>query len=218
MQIEPTAFRVVQWAAWSADYNSGEVQGVPQSLKRRIGKTGQAALASAWSLDAKDARIIFSSRHGDFNRSFSLMDSLAKTGEVSPADFTLSVHHGLVGLLSIAQGNRKGHTAISAGTESFCYGLLEAIACLKANPKERVVLLHCDDPLPEPFKHFNEQDEQSIAIALLIEPGNQFSFSTTSSQGKQTNMPALDFLKILRGEASKITSNCETAAWHWQKN
>jgi len=43
------------------------------------------------------------------------MEGLVAGEGVSPAEFTLSVHHALVGLLSIAQSNRRGHTALAAG-------------------------------------------------------------------------------------------------------
>ena len=220
MQIKPTGFRVARWAAWTPEFDNSETAGVPPSLKRRVGKTGQKALSAAWKLDAKNARIIFSSRHGDFSRSLSLIDSLAKTGEVSPADFTLSVHHGLVGLLSIAQINRRGHTAISAGTESFCYGLLEAVACLKENPDEQVMLIHCDEVLPAPFAQFNEPGEQNIALALLLDNGNEFSLSAHKTENKKSisSAPAQDFLQLLRSDIKEKTSICETAEWHWMKN
>ena len=88
---------------------------VPLLLRRRVSAIGQQALRAAWGLPAAaEARLIFASRHGEFSRTLSILDALANDQPVSPADFTLSVHHALAGLLSIAQRNRLGHTAIAA--------------------------------------------------------------------------------------------------------
>ncbi len=135
-------FRLRAWAAWlPGQIEPAAAESLPLLLRRRIGGLGQQALRAAWSLpDSAAARLIFASRHGEFGRTLSILDALAKGEEISPADFTLSVHHALAGLLSIARGNRHGHTTIAAGRESFGFGLLEALSCLVEKPAEPVGL------------------------------------------------------------------------------
>ncbi len=100
-------------------------------LRRRVSPLGQHALRAVWGLpESETARLVFASRHGEFGRTLSILDALVSDEGVSPADFTLSVHHALAGLLSIVRKNRQGHTAVAAGSESFFFGLLDALLCL----------------------------------------------------------------------------------------
>src|SRR5690606_18468196 len=116
----------------------------PSTLRRRLSPLAQQGLNAAWSLSSSGPmRIVFSSRHSEFKRTISLFESLSNYHSVSPADFTLSVHHALTGLLSIAQKNNQGVIAIAGGPESFCYGFMEALAYINEHPSEPVLLLHC---------------------------------------------------------------------------
>jgi hypothetical protein len=163
-------FRLAGWRAWdSARAESETPSAVPLSLRRRVSPVGQKALRAAWSFpEIATARLILASRHGEFGRTLSILDDLGKAQPVSPADFTLSVHNALVGLLSIAAANRRGHTAIAAGAETFGFGLIEAAACLAESPDEPVVLIYFDEPLPGPYAEFNETDAQPMALARIM--------------------------------------------------
>ena len=151
------------------------------------------------------------------------MDSLAAKSEVSPADFSLSVHHALAGLLSIATGNRQGHTAVAAGPDSFLYGLLEAAACLAEAPGRTVVLVYHDDPLPTPYDRFGHPADQPLALALALsatgaEPGMCLTMSPVPpapGDGAVTTVtPALDFLCYLLGNNREAIISGSHHAWH----
>jgi len=193
-------------------------------LRRRVSPLGQQALRAAWSLpESAQARIVFSSRHGEFGRTLSILDALIRREGASPADFTLSVHHALVGLLSIARNNRHGHTAVAAGRESFCFGLMEALACLAENPAEPVLLLHCDEPLPEPFSDHDDGAGPPLAMALTLTAsgeGEALSLSTApaAADAQQTVSPALDFLGFLRGGAAEASCSGERLHWRWRRH
>ena len=168
----PVTFNLRAWGAWSAEdppgesdrAGSGDAHPAPALLRRRVGILGQHALRLAWGMPCSgEARLIVSSRHGEFRRSLGILDAIIAGADVSPAEFTLSVHHALVGLLSIARGNCRGHTAIAAGPESFCFGFMEAAACLAENAAEPVLLIHYDEPLPEPFDR-----PPGPALALVV--------------------------------------------------
>jgi hypothetical protein len=193
------------------------------SLRRRISPLGQAALRCAWRLpDADRARIVSASRHGEFGRTLSILESLAKGETVSPADFTLSVHHALVGLLSIAQGNRKGHTAVAAGPDSFGFGFLEALASLQEKPAEPVVLLYYDEPLPSPYERFDPATEQPLALALSLSSTGEdepIELDTGALQGSSASagLPALTFLRFLLSEARATSWEGERLQWRWRR-
>jgi hypothetical protein len=219
-------FRVSGWAAWmpgretesawlrwagaDADTEEAPTAKVPLNLRRRVSPLGQAALRCAWNLpDASRARMVFASRHGEFGRTLSILDAIAAHAEVSPADFTLSVHHALAGLLSIAQSNRHGHTAVAAGSESFGFGLMEAVTSLVEHPAE---------PLPAPYDHFTTGLDNPLALALSLGPadaGEGISLTISPSNGEQRTDTALDFLRFMLTGAREMIARGERLHWRW---
>lgn len=235
-------FCIRGWAAWTPgreteeawrDWANGRTAApddpsarppLPTLLRRRVSPLGQAALRAAWSLpDTLTSRIILASRHGEFGRTLSILDSLAAEGEVSPADFTLSVHHALVGLLSIAATNRHGHTAIAAGSESLGLGFVEALACLDESPCEPVTLLYYDEGLPSPFNDFDEAvGHAPLALALTLAktgPSGMLGFTPISqpSDTMDRSIQALEFLRFLLAEQAELSWCGERFRWQWRR-
>jgi hypothetical protein len=142
---------------------------LPPLLRRRVTALGQMAFKAALDLSKlESARFIFCSRHGEFQRTLSILTALATAEPVSPAEFSLSVHNALAGLLSIAQHNTAGHTAIAAGAESFQAGLIEAASCLIDQPDQPVLLVYYDDALPIPYGELADSSETCLALAMLL--------------------------------------------------
>jgi len=221
--MKPVSFRLHGWESWAPHDNAEKAIAIPTLLRRRITPIGQKALNCAWELpEAANARIILSSRHGEFSRTLSLLEAIISKSDLSPADFTLSVHHALIGLLSIVQKNHKGHTAIASGSESFCFGLLEAAACLHENPNESVVLIHFDDLLQDSFAEFNNPNEQPIALALaLTGVGGNEEFQIDiepNSSSVPSALHAQDFLKFVSSDARECLSVGENQKWRWTRN
>lgn len=217
-------FWVREWATWAP--GKASVDGVtPTLLRRRISPLGREALRAVWSLaESATSRVVVSSRHGEFQRTLSILENLADRTEVSPADFTLSVHHALAGLLSIARGNRQSHTAVAAGPESFCFGLMEAVACLKEELTETVVLLHYDEPLPSPFSIFEEPGTLPEVLALVLaadSPGVPLSLSFRPVLANRVPPAShvMAFLDLLETpEQAELISEGARMEWHWRRH
>lgn len=219
--MKSASFYIGDWGYWTPDQKQ---DATPAILRRRVTSIGRQALNVAWQLpQAANARLILSSHHGEFSRTLSLLESATNQTELSPADFTLSVHNALIGLLSIAHNNRQGHTAISAGPDSFCFGLVEAIACLKENPEEPVVLIHFDEPLPGSFAEFNRPNDQPVALALaLTSTGKneliEVDFETMQGAIKTPPSHAQDFINFLTSNATEAVSTNADRQWRWKRN
>ncbi|HEX4367170.1 MAG TPA: beta-ketoacyl synthase chain length factor [Rhodopila sp.] len=219
-----TAAAWLQWAGQPAQSSDTDHKPVPVLLRRRVSPLGQQALKAAWSLpDSATGRLIACSRHGEFGRTLSILDSLAVRTGTSPADFTLSVHNALLGLLSIARGNRQGHTMIAAGTESFGFGLLEAVSCLADSPTYPVVLVYFDEPLPPPYDVFDQPaldqsapDPIAIALTLSATEGAPVILTTTQAESPPDPTGALTFMRVLLGAAPHATTTGEHFTWHWR--
>jgi hypothetical protein len=235
------AFTIRGWAAWAPDRtteadwqrwagvsNSSLVSLAsttppPTSLRRRVTPVGQAALRCGWGLsDIATARFILASRHGEYARTLSILETLTKGDGVSPADFTLSVHHALIGLLSIATQNRHGHTAIAAGCDSFAFGLLEAAACLVERPDQPVVYLYFDEPLPAPYDDFYQEDEQALALGLLLTASGDNPMTvemTGEGMGRRSaTSQALDFIRFILSDSQECSSPSQRLTWVWRRH
>lgn len=219
------------WRAWAgapetdaADRDERQASPVPLLLRRRISPLGQAALRAAWGLpDISTSRLISASRHGEFGRTLSILDSLVSGDDLSPADFTLSVHHALIGLLSIAAQNREGHTAIAAGAESFGYALMEAAACLAETPATPVTILCYDEPLPAPFDRHGMPGETAFAAAFHLTatgPGERITLATAPAgrHAAQEAPQALDFLRFVLNGAASSGSHGNRLDWQWKRH
>jgi hypothetical protein len=183
---------------------------------------GRKALETAWAVLAgrpeQAPRFILSSRHGEYARTAGLLGSLAATGEVSPAEFSLAVHHGLAGLLSIVTGNHAGHTAIAAGADSFASALTEAAACL-ADGDDSVLVMHFDEALPENYALVGGGPEPGIALALLLGgPGGEgiaLDWQPVERAGRDCAATAL--LGLLTGGCTPAQAVGERMVWRFRR-
>lgn len=167
------------------------------------------------------ARVILTSRHGEFSRTFSILESLAVENSVSPADFSLSVHHALIGLLSIAKNNKSGHTALAAGRESLFLGLIDAASCLIDNPNQDVLVVHYDEPLGGVYAPFDLPDSQPFAAALLLSAadGERLTMGyVPSPQGSGSDDLAADFVAFLSSKEPRWSTEGEAMKWHWTRH
>lgn len=239
-------FNVTGWAAWSPvcslrrewldwagaphandEEPDSKTSSVPLILRRRISPVGQKALHAAFGLpDVGNARYVLSSRHGEFGRTLTMLTALADKEAPSPADFSLSVHHALVGLLSIAVNNRLGHTAVAAGRESFAYGLLEAATAAAEQPQIPVILLHFDEPLPPDYIAIDGPQEQALAVALCIERPSQSTSKDIiimkASMAPREEVPSdslgLKFLWFLLSGVKTAGAVGYRLRWHWSRD
>lgn len=231
-------FQIHGWAAWAPDRQTpaawrtwaGGPPGdepdpppAPVLLRRRITPIGQQALRAAWSLpDSAAARLVFCARDGEFSRTLAILKTLDRTGEISPAEFTLSVHHALAGLLSIARHNGSGHTTLAAGGDSFGAGLQEAVGCLREDPAAPVLLVHFHEPLPEPYTAFETAAPEPFALALSLRaddaPDAIRMEATPADDAPPTEPPGLAFLRFLLGGAARVSAIGERMQWHWRRD
>lgn len=216
-------FCLQAWEGWAEQRQLTGDNIAPVLLRRRVSSLGQNALKAAWNIPASEnARYIFSSRHGEFGRTLSILENYIDEKTVSPADFSLSVHHALIGLLSIAQQNHQGHIALASGNESLCFALIEAYALLTESPDQNVMIVHCDEPLGGAFSSFNDEAETPVVLVLLLSSttGIEYSVSWSSATDgeRQFSCHALEILKFLDSDAHSLDTFGERLDWKWVKH
>lgn len=197
---------------------------LPMMLRRRATSIGQKAVGAALACqDVKSARYVVASRHGEYDRTVSIFTSLAEQEAPSPAEFSMSVHNGLAGLLSIHAANRLGHVAISAAQDSFAYGMMEAALCLAEDPTTPVLLVYYDPPLPDSYDPFRAASEAELptVLALLMEAADEprisFQWQPTRPSPALTDSQALQFLRWLLSDAPEAECRGERMVWRWSR-
>jgi hypothetical protein len=194
-------------------------------LRRRIGALAQRAISAALGCaGANQSRYVFASRHGEFGRTVSILNSVADGETPSPTEFSMSVHHALAGLLSIHADNREGHTAVAAGVDTFGFGFMEAAAYVATEAKP-ALLVYYDGILPDEYGAFDAPgDVLPLIVAVRLEPAGsgkpRYAFapspSTASSQAEvSTTAAPLDFLRFLLSGADTAVSVGRRMTWRW---
>lgn len=208
---------------WQGPAAQGPEPAVPALLRRRLTPIGRQALSAALRLGAgRGGKMLLSSRHGEFARTALLMESVTQEGSVSPAEFSLSVHNAIVGLASMASGNRAGHGAMAAGRDSLGYALVEAATSLLETPDEPIVLLHYDEPVPEIFATTLPADEPALLIGLrLVAPDGADERIVLTRTGDRTLEAERDgwarpFADFLESGAPSGQAIGDRTLWQWR--
>lgn len=198
---------------------------MPASLRRRVTPVGRKALECAWAVlpESGEPRLVLCSRHGEYGRTFGLLTQIDEEGTASPAEFSLSVHHALAGLLSIATGNRAAHTAVAAGEESFGYGMLEAVTGLMEDGRPAVVM-YFDEPPPEIYRPVLGHPLPAAALAVALAPAEAgegeamtLAVEPATTPGTFPRSMAADFVDFLASSAPERVSAGERLTWGWRR-
>ena len=184
------SFSILNWCAWAPDretraawcgwaeadrdaHDAVPPQALPMMMRRRLSPFGQRLMnvIATCAQGLPSARYVLSTRHGELSRALNILKDIEVETLPSPTDFSMAIHHALLGLMSIHSDNRLGHTALSAGWESFGAGLLEAAVCIAERPEEPVILIHADEPLPASYAAFREADDTALPLIVALAIG-----------------------------------------------
>ena len=234
------SFSISNWAAWApgltgredwqawvktghAPHDDGAppVAAMPPMQRRRLLRLGRMTLENMYALAAQvtdDVPIVFASRHGETHRALPLQFELHERGEVSPQSFSLAVHNAIAGLFTIANRLHCNVLAVSGGEQTARAGLVEAAALL-AEGAPAVLLLVCDEPLPEIFQAFADEPQCAYAYGLLLESGQDFRFALPEQESPDTLLPeALSVFRFLIDPETPSWRSAGAMPWGLMRN
>jgi hypothetical protein len=197
-------------------------------MRRRLSPFGQRLVnaIAACAKGSPTARYVLSTRHGEISRALNILKDIGAETLPSPTDFSMAIHHALLGLLSIHSDNRMGHTALSAGRDSFAAGLLEAAMCVAEQPEQPVILVHADEPLPAEYDAFREGDDTSLPLIVALAigrptgaPGEDVSLQLVPHATGEVSSAAMatDFLRFFLSNASSAHVAGRRSDWIWRR-
>lgn len=226
-----------QWASWAtapqvSDSDSAPgARAVPSMTRRRLTRWGRLALEVATGLDghlAANAPVIFSSRHGDTQRTEKLLRDLAREESLSPTAFSLSVHNAALGLFTIIRQITAPSLALAAGRDTLAQAWLEAASWLHQGSPQ-VLLVHADEPLAEFYREDADEAELPAALALLLStqpsPGARRVSLNMSEVGEapgpspvmKSSMMAA-FLAWWFGRDPRLEFSTDRLTWAWERD
>jgi len=171
------------------------------------------------------SRYVFCSRHGEIGRTLSLLRGIAADEPLSPADFTMSVHNSIGGILSIATGNRAAQSAVAAGADSFCQGLIEALAELHRDPSTPIDLVYFEEATPAFLIGPCDRGERALALVLRLrlpaagEACLRISMRPSRRHGMlSASEQAFTFLSFLQSGAPQMQNQGAHWIWEWRRD
>ncbi len=218
-----------QWRDWAAGAlavgDPAQVPAlafIPALQRRRFSRLSRLQLQVAYDCAAGNhgLRTIFCSRHGEIHRTHGLLAELAQGEPLSPMAFSLSVHNTGSGLYSIASGNTAPSTALAAGRDTLTMALLEAAGQLHAVDEE-VMVVFADEPLPDDYAPFADEDTVPYGVALRLaraQPGAvqlHLQRQMGNPAGVTTESAGLSLLRLLAVGRGSATVSGERGYWLW---
>ncbi len=232
-------FAIKRWSAWLPDqpiddsrqgWKNGRnltIESTTPNLsflslmqRRRLTPMARAAIAVAWDCWQPGDQIptIFCSTHGETTSCFNILSVLADNQEVSPTQFTLSVHSGIAAVFSILTNNQSAYIAMAPGADNHTNALLEAYGLIYEQSSEILVVFY-DQPIPDIYRPTTISPSTISALALrLTIPDLQSGaclLNIAPSQIKQNHHDGRSLEKII----SAICNGqpiIETQQWCWK--
>jgi len=197
---------------------------VPKIMHRRLSLLARGVFyaAEGCSKNHKTLPMVFSSAHGDANKSLQHLKDIQNGDEVSPTAFSLSVHNAIAGLFSIVYENHQEITVIAPGQDGIAPVFIEAIGILQEH--EEVLMIFYDEPLSEfyPTAPFMFDAPCSCALALRISLFGdglalRFSRSTEQREDGEHALQVFAFLKFLMADDNTLHLGNHRHSWIWRK-
>lgn len=237
---EHRALPIVAWSAWAPGIESAQAwkawaagnlqpgrEGNPALpfvdplMRRRLSRLARMALHVAHVCTQTRAaeRSVFASRHGELQRTVGMLHDLGRGSELSPTDFSLSVHNAIAGVHSIVRRDRSPSVAVAAGEESFAYGLIEAEGQWRLDTDRSVLFVYADEPAPAEYRRFVSDKELPHALALLIGYGGDTALQMRSASGTgqpiNAEMQSLAFLRGWVQQEREVVWCGAQHEWRW---
>jgi len=240
----PLDFVVTHWSAWAPGISSQQewrdwlvhqtfAQAdkapipaiVPKIFQRRLSPLGRAVFHAADACIDGDLSlaIVFSSGHGEVNKSLEMLQTMQQGEAVSPTAFSLSVHNAIAGLFSIVYGCHQEITVLAPGQEGIAPAFIEALGLLQEHHNEVLMVLY-DEPLADfyPSLPFALNAPAMCALALRISltghglPLRLCRSSMQRDDGEQA-LQILSFIKFLVADDKVLALSNPRGRWEWHK-
>ncbi|MGZ4991503.1 MAG: beta-ketoacyl synthase chain length factor [Methylobacter sp.] len=199
---------------------------VPKALQRRLSPLARAVFNAADAcIDSdKPLPIVFSSAHGEVNKSLEMLKSMQRGEEVSPTAFSLSVHNAISGLFSMAYNCHQEITVVAPGRDGIAPAFIEALGMLQEGDADEVLMVLYDEPLSDfypslPFA-VNAPAIGALALKMALTGDGlplRFNRSSAHRDDGEHALQIFSFLKFLVADDKTLVLGNHRHSWEWHK-
>lgn len=169
---------------------------IPMMTARRLSDGCKLAVDAAMELAKEHSAdaVIFSSASGELEHNYKVLNSTVQNTDVSPTDFSMSVHNAAVGNFTILSKSKIPSSSVSAGIDSFVMALTDAYTMIKTGAN-KVLVCDYDVTIPDFFKIYLDKSYPTYphALALVLSSGNEY---TVKSLDKTDNTMCTEFASV----------------------
>lgn len=187
------------------------------SIGSRLAVEAGLSLLENHNVDAA----IFSSRHGELEKTGRILHNLSQDEMLSPTEFSMSVHNTAAGWLTIISKKPLPVTSLAAGKDSFQQGILEAQSML-ASGASRVMLVDFDGEIPAIYDESVNSEFLPYAVAIILAAGDTLQCQSVAAQEGIEELSLPQSLQFLRGYLpSSLSFNVSAGhrhCWQWIRN
>jgi len=223
------------WLAWSAEsyLPKGDdvpaLSEMPAMQRRRLERVGRTALQVAYwcqTAEVADIPLVFASRHGDIQRTYEMLEALARNEALSPTHFGLSIHNAIVAQYSIARSLKQNYSAVAAGKSTAEASVIEALGLLHDGAEEVMIVMY-DGLLPDSYQSFQDENCAEYAWAWRLKKvgsaASSFSLDILTSDRHKPEVTSdlphgLDVMRFILSNETSLHFNDGTRHWCWQRH
>ncbi|CZE49340.1 beta-ketoacyl synthase chain length factor [Campylobacter geochelonis] len=188
-----------------------ELNHIAPLARRRLSKCAKFSAHLLKEIDTNSVASVFSSRDGEINRCFSLLDDVAKNEPISPTSFSLSVHNATLAQIAIFSSNNSEISAISSNL-SLENGLLNGYLKLEDGFEKVAVISYFEGVDNQIAKKTN----LAYAVLVVIEKGSQICLEATPNTHESLAKNSdIVFLKNMLSAKKSWSVSDEVLTWRW---
>ena len=235
-----TGLEILRWSFWSPEtrepsqFAAGDAadaaeqspstvpdRAIPAVLRRRMSTLSKMAVQTALEATGEERPdfLVFCSQHGELTRTCDLLAAIVTRSELSPTNFSQSVHNASAGLFTIVTESQVPATSLAAGAGTFAYGWIEAAAFIAANADKRALLVSYDEPLPPEYRPFTAQQQRRYSLALLLGAvrSGGFELEQTAAGAEELAPLAPLFMAWALSSAATFSRTAGGQGWSWRR-
>jgi len=202
---------------------------MPAMQRRRLERVGRTALQVAYwcqTADVADIPLVFASRHGDIQRTYEMLEVLARDEALSPTHFGLSIHNAIVAQYSIARQLKQNYLAVAAGKSTTEAAVIEALGLLQDGAKQVMIVMY-DGLLPQPYEAFQDENAAEYAWAWRLSKADlesaSFSLEISAadideSAGRSELPHGLEVLRFMLSNDDCLQYRDGPRHWCWYRH
>lgn len=161
--------------------------------------------------------VIYSSRSGEIEHNFKILDAVTSGRECSPTDFSMSVHNCGVGNFTILNKAKIPSTSVSSGKDTFMQALTDAYAMLQTDYK-KVLLVDYEVTIPTFYTGYLREYTPNFpyAIGLILTKGDDIRVTKntqTESVGTTEFPQVIEFLKNYVKNTKTYSLEGQNCSW-----